>query len=201
MSGPLWPEHGGVFMLTNPNQVKPFPLKTLTRISILGAISIFMSFTPFGYIQLGAIRVTFMHIPVIIASIFEGYFGGIIVGLIFGLSSLISNLSGPLAPVFINPMVSIFPRIMIGIVSALAYKKTKNASFTAILGTLTNTVLVLSMIYLFAAQSFANIRKIAIDTLGKFLLLVGLKNGTLEIIVAVIIVTAVVKALKSSFKE
>ncbi|WDU84093.1 hypothetical protein [Caloramator sp. Dgby_cultured_2] len=57
------------------------------------------------------------------------------------------------------------------------------------------------MIYLFAAQSFANIRKIAIDTLGKFLLLVGLKNGTLEIIVAVIIVTAVVKALKSSFKE
>ncbi|MCX7904363.1 MAG: ECF transporter S component [Caloramator sp.] len=188
-------------MLSKSNQTKSLPLKTLTRISILGAISIFMSFTPFGYIQLGAIRVTFMHIPVIIASIYEGYLGGIIVGLIFGLSSLISNLSGPLAPVFINPMVSIFPRIMIGIVSAATYKKTKNTFLTAVLGTLTNTILVLSMIYIFAAQSFANIRKIAIDALGKFLLLVGLKNGTLELIVAVIIVTAVVKALKTSLKE
>ncbi|SEF68403.1 Uncharacterized membrane protein [Caloramator fervidus] len=194
MSGPLWPEHGGVFMLSNVST--NISIKSITRIAILSAIAIFMSFTPFGYVQLGAIRVTFMHIPVIIASIYEGFYGGIVVGLIFGLSSLISNLSGPLAPVFINPMVSIFPRIMIGIISAYTYKKTKNASLTAALGTLTNTTLVLSMIYIFAAQTFANIKKIAIETLGKFLLLVGIKNGILELIVAIIIVTSIVKALK-----
>ncbi|KRQ86551.1 Pantothenic acid transporter PanT [Caloramator mitchellensis] len=170
-------------------------VKKLTRIALLSAIAIFMSFTPFGYIQLGAIRITFMHIPVIIAAIVEGMLGGIIVGLIFGVSSLISNLSGPLAPVFINPLVSIFPRIMIGIVSSIVYKKSKNASVTAALGTITNTVLVLSMIYFFAASAFSNIRKIAIETLGKFLLIIALKNGILEMLVAVIIVTAVVKAL------
>ena len=183
-------------MLTNTTLQKQFTVRRLTRIALLSAIAILMSFTPFGYIQLGAIRVTFMHIPVIISAIVEGALGGVIVGFVFGVSSLLSNLSGPLAPVFINPMVSIFPRIMIGVISAYIYKKSKNSSITAAIGTLTNTILVLLMIYIFAAESFSNIRKIAIETLGKVILLVALKNGILEMIVAGIVVTAIVKAIK-----
>lgn len=178
-----------------------FTVRRMARIGILSAIAIFMSMTPFGYIQIApTLKITFMHIPVIIAAIVEGAVGGIVVGFIFGLSSLLINLSGPFSVVFINPMVSIFPRVMIGIVAWFVYKKTKNAALTAAAGTLTNTALVLSMIYVFAGTAFAGLKKIAIATLGKVLLVTGLTNGTLEIIAAVIVVTAITKALKLNRK-
>lgn len=181
----------------NLNQNKAFTVRKMTRIAMLCAIAIFMSLTPFGYIRLTpSLKVTFMHIPVIIAAITDGMTGGVIVGLIFGLTSLINNLTTIFAPVFINPMISVFPRIMIGIFSSMIYSKTKNAPLTAVVGTATNTVLVLSMIYLFAAKTFANISKIALGSLGKILIGVALTNGVLEIIAAVIIVTAIAKALE-----
>lgn len=180
----------------NLTKGKILSVKKMTRISMLAAIAIFMSLTPFGYIRLTpSLKVTFMHIPVIIAAITDGMAGGIIVGLIFGLSSLINSLSTIFAPIFINPLISVFPRIMIGVFSALIYSKTKNASITAVIGTATNTILVLSMIYIFAANTFANISKIAVSSLGKILLGIALTNGTLEVIAAVVIVTAIEKAL------
>ncbi|SKB00577.1 Uncharacterized membrane protein [Caloramator quimbayensis] len=181
----------------NLNQNKTFTVRKMTRLAMLCAIAIFMSLTPFGYIRLTpSLKVTFMHIPVIIAAMTDGMTGGIIVGLIFGLTSLINNLTTIFAPVFINPMISVFPRIMIGVFSAMVYSKTKNAPLTAVVGTATNTTLVLSMIYLFAAKTFANISKIAEGSLLKILIGVALTNGTLEIIAAVIIVTAISKALE-----
>lgn len=181
----------------NVSKHSSLTVRRMARIGILSAIAVFMSMTPFGYIQIApTLKITFMHIPVIIAAIVEGALGGVIVGFIFGLSSLMINLSGPFSVVFINPMVSIFPRVMIGVVAYYTYKKTKNAALTAALGTLTNTTLVLSMIYLFAGTAFANLKKIAIDTLGKVLLVTGVTNGTLEIITAVIVVTALARALK-----
>lgn len=172
-----------------------FTVKKMTRIAMLGAIAAFMSLTPFGYIKIGVLNVTFMHIPVIIAAIVEGWTGGIIVGLIFGVSSLINSLSSPLAPVFLNPMVSVFPRIMIGLIAAYLYKKTKNVPLTAAVGTLTNTILVLSMIRIFVSSAFANINHVAISTLNKILVTAAVTNGIPEMIVAVIIITAVMKAL------
>lgn len=184
------------------NREKAFTVRKMTRIAMLAAIAVFMSLTPFGYIRLTpSLKVTFMHIPVIIAAITDGIAGGIVVGLIFGVSSLLNNLSTIFAPVFINPMVSIFPRIMIGIVSALVYKKTKSAALTAAAGTATNTILVLSMIYVFAAGTFSHISKIAINSLGKVLTGIALTNGTLEVITAVIVVTAIIKALERSKRQ
>lgn len=175
-----------------------FTVKKMTRIAMLGAIAAFMSLTPFGYIQIGLVKITFMHIPVIIAAIMEGVTGGIMVGLIFGISSLINSLSTPLAPVFLNPMVSVFPRIMIGVFAALVYKKTKNVPLTAAVGTITNTVLVLFMVYVFAGAAFANIIHVSLATLGKVLVGIALNNGILEAIVAVIVITAIIKALNKS---
>jgi uncharacterized membrane protein len=173
-----------------------FTTRKMARIAMLGAIAAFMSFTPFGYIQLGIVKITFMHIPVIIAAIVEGLYGGIIVGLIFGISSLVSNLSGPLAPLFLNPMVSIVPRIMIGIVAYYVYKSTKKVWLTAIAGTLTNTILVLSGFYIFGAALFAGVRKIDPSTVGKVILGIGVTNGIPETIIAVIVITAIVRAIK-----
>ncbi|HBX48765.1 MAG TPA: ECF transporter S component, partial [Clostridiaceae bacterium] len=47
-----------------------FTAKKMTRIAILGAISVLLSVTPLGYIPINpVIQVTIMHIPVIIAAI------------------------------------------------------------------------------------------------------------------------------------
>ncbi len=202
MSGILWSWNGGVSMVeTKAVKGSSFTAKKMTRIAILGAISVLLSVTPLGYIPINpVIQVTIMHIPVIIAAIVEGMTGGVIVGLIFGISSLIHGLSTPLAPVFINPMVSIFPRIMIGVVSAYTYKKTKNVPLTAAIGTFVNTAGVLSMIYVFAPVAFASVKNVAVSALGKILLTVAVTNGIPEMIAAVIIVTAVMKALAKKIK-
>jgi len=177
-----------------------FTTRRLTTIALLGAIAAVMSLTPFGYVQLGVIRITFMHIPVIVAAIIEGPLAGAIVGLIFGVSSLVSNLSGPLAPVFLNPMVSIVPRILIGLIAAYVYKATKSAALSAAAGTATNTIGVLGMIYILAAHQFAQVKGITVANLGKVLLGVASTNGLMEVAVAVVLVTAVVRALNKARK-
>jgi len=178
-----------------------FTVRRLTTIALLGAIAVVLSLTPFGYIQVGPIRATFMHIPVIIAGVVEGPLAGALVGLIFGISSLVSNLSGPLAPVFINPLVSIVPRVLIGIISAYAYKATKSSVFSAALGTATNTIGVLGMIYLTAARQYTQITGITMENLGKVLIGVASTNGLAEITVAIILVTAVMRGLNRMHRK
>lgn len=173
-----------------------FTVRRMTTIALLGAISIIMSVTPFiGYIQIGIIRATFMHIPVIIAAIIEGPLAGAIVGSIFGVTSLVTNLSGVMGPVFINPLVSVVPRIAIGLIAAYTYKSTKNIAAAAAAGTATNTIGVLGMIYFVAAPQFIKAKGISMAALGKLLLLTAGTNGVAEIIVAVILVTAVVSGI------
>lgn len=195
-----------------------FTTRKVTKIALLSAIAIVMSIVPgIGYIYVGVIKATFMHIPVIIAAIIEGPAAGAIVGAIFGISSLVINLSGPLAPVFINPLVSVFPRIMIGITAAYVYRMMKAAAsggaggstafkkacgylavpMAAAVGTIMNTAGVLGMIYIVAAQQFAAVKGVTMANLGKILVGVALTNGIAELCIAVVFVTVIVKALNS----
>lgn len=103
--------------------------RKLILVSVLGAITIVLGMTPLGFIPLGVINATTMHIPVIIASIVEGPIVGALVGLIFGISSLLNALiknASPVAFVFYNPLISIFPRVLIGITSYYAWSLLKN---------------------------------------------------------------------------
>jgi Predicted membrane protein len=173
-----------------------FTTRRMTTIALLGAVSIVMSLLPIGYIQVGIIRATFMHIPVIIAAIIEGPAAGAIVGLIFGITSLVSNMAGVMGPIFINPLVSVVPRVAIGLVAAYAYRalrKTKLAvPAAAALGTATNTIGVLGMIYLVAAPQFIKAKGISMAALGKLLLITASTNGVAEVIIAVFLVCAIV---------
>lgn len=181
----------------NVKQQKSMTVRKMARIGVLGAISVVLSITPLGYIPINpVVQVTLMHIPVIIAGIVEGYLGGILVGLIFGITSLVRSLSGPLGPIFMNPIVSVAPRILIGVVAAFLYKRTRNVPLAAAIGTLTNTVGVLSMMYVFGAKVFAGVKNIALPAVGKAILGIGITNGIPEIIVAVIIITAVMKGIE-----
>lgn len=242
---------------------KKFNVRKLAIAGILGALSIILGMTPIGFIPVGPTRATIMHIPVIIGAIMEGPVVGAVIGLIFGISSIFQAIFNP-TPVsfaFLNPLISLVPRMLIGItayyvfkaLSSLGKKRTMvllNAVWIAITGylcygiysivkdsqsswwiavnivlialtigmafitnkkiedkpldivvaavagTLTNTVLVLGLIYLIYAQSF--VRALGQDTglAGKIILGIGITNGIPESIIAILIVTAVVSALK-----
>lgn len=92
---------------------------------ILGAIAILLGVTRLGFIPVPtpAGHATIMHIPVILGGVLEGPVVGLITGAIFGLFSFLQ----PGAPFFADPLVSIFPRLFIGVVSYLVFFLSKKA--------------------------------------------------------------------------
>ncbi|MCC3870083.1 ECF transporter S component [Terrisporobacter mayombei] len=181
-------------------------VRRMTIIGVLSAISIMMSMLPFiGYIPIGPIKATIMHIPVIIGAIIEGPVVGATIGLIFGLTSLWNAITQPvlLSPLFINPLVSVLPRILIGIVAYYVYqgvykvsKKVYASGFVAgIMGSLANTAGVLGMIYILYADKYLALMEQQGSSAGKLLFGVVLTSGVPEALIAGLIVSAVSVAL------
>ena len=67
---------------------------------VLGALSIALFLTPFGYIPwLAGASLTVMHVPAIIGAVLEGPVVGIVVGGIFGVTALIKAATAPQGPI------------------------------------------------------------------------------------------------------
>ena len=98
-------------------------IRKLVISAMLGAITIVLGLTPLGFIPLGIMNATTMHIPVIIAAILEGPIVGAAVGLIFGVSSMVKAFTMPLPTSFVfwNPLIAVLPRVLIGVVSYYLY--------------------------------------------------------------------------------
>lgn len=194
--------------------------RRLAVTGMLGAISIILGLTPLGFIPLGPVKATIMHIPVIIGTIVEGPIVGLMIGLIFGGFSMFQAYVMPTSPVqviFLDPMVAVVPRLFIAITSHYVYLGTKKIIKTssmdnrgmmlpsmaaAAVGTLTNTAGVLGMIYIRHAAEYAAHLGIEQSTVGNFLLFgIAIPNGIPEMIVAVLIVTAVVHALGKLYNK
>jgi len=143
-------------------------IRRITVAGVLSALSIGLNFTPLAFMLIPGLQVqiTLMHVPVIIGAILEGPLVGAFIGLVFGLFSLYTAAITPLpiAFAFLNPLVSVLPRVLIGIVTYYVYKlflglfKQKKDSLAigiaATVGTLTNTIGVLGMIYILYARRF-----------------------------------------------
>ncbi len=178
-------------------------VRQIAVIGMLSGISIVLGLTGYGFIPLPIARATIMHIPVIIGAILEGPVVGMLIGLIFGVFSIFQNLANPnlLSFAFINPLVSVLPRILIGLTSYYFYRlaatKTKSLriGLGAAIGSLTNTFGVLGMIYLLYASRYAEVKGIDAATAAKVIFGVALTNGLPEAIIAVIITVPVVMAI------
>lgn len=181
-------------------------VRKMTVIGVLSAISIMMSMIPFiGYIPIGPMKATIMHVPVIIGAIIEGPLVGAIIGLIFGLTSLWNAITQPvlLSPLFINPLVSVLPRILIGVIAYYVYqgvykltKKVYASGFVAgLLGSLANTAGVLGMIYILYSDKYLALLGQQGASAGKLLFGVVVTSGIPEALVAALIVSAVSVAL------
>jgi len=161
---------------------------------VMGAISIFLGASHLGFLPwFSGAAITIMHLPVIIGAVLEGPWVGAAIGLIFGAFSLIQGAIAPTGPSdvwFTNPLVSIVPRLFIGPAAWAIYRLMQGTgevvALTAagIVGSLTNTILVLGALGLLNFLPWALIGTIAVT------------NGVPEAIVAAIITVAVVVAWK-----
>jgi uncharacterized membrane protein len=137
------------------------PVKKIAIAGVLSAVAVVLGITHLGFIPwFSGASVTIMHVPVIVGALLEGPVVGAVIGLIFGLYSLFQAAMAPTGPIdvaFVNPLVSVLPRLFIGPVSWLLYRALRgNASVASaaregfavaaagVAGSLTNTVLVLS---------------------------------------------------------
>lgn len=236
--------------------------RRLVVTAMLGAITMVLGLTPLGFIPLGFINITTMHIPVIIGAILEGPLVGGIVGLLFGLFSIVNAIlrPTPISFIFLNPLVSVFPRIMIGVVTAYVYKglKSKNNELvrkitmiiwilvsifllsllynnilenkktyqiilpilfllisgfmlyltithkdnnfavviSSFLGSMTNSIIVLGLIYLLYAEDYVKSLSIPVEAARSTIFGAIITNGIPEGILSIVIVSAVFKTMK-----
>lgn len=170
--------------------------RSLAFLGLMLAITIIMSFTPIGFIPLFGVSATIVHIPTIITGITLGPVGGLIMGTAFGVVSLINAITRPagiLDPLFMNPLVSVLPRMFIGVaayyifllVSKLFKKESLKNSVSSfvggIAGSLTNTVLVFMMLFIFYA---GKVEEAFGDSFGTIFAAVFTTNGILEAVVS-----------------
>lgn len=182
-------------------QRKKTDVRKMAIIGVLSAISIMLSMTPLGFIPIGPTNATIMHIPVIIGAIIEGPVVGITVGFIFGATSLLKALTMPTITsfAFVNPLVSVLPRMLIGIVAYYVYKLTikftKNVFvsgwITGVMGSLVNTAVVLGMIYILYGARYAEALGESASAAKTLILTLVATNGIPEAIVGGFVVSAV----------
>ena len=203
-------------MLNNKRKIQ-----RLTLAAFFVAIELIMGFTPIGYIPVGALNITTMHLPVILAGIIAGPVFGAGMGFVFGLTSFLhATLSPNLTSFVFSPFITVggisgnffsliicfAPRIFLGWFSGMMYsmvsRKSNNTSLsvmlTAVINTLIHTILVLGGIYLFFAPSYA--KALGTSTAGVAAILLGVvsTNTVLEALLAGVAVPALVKALQPS---
>ena len=192
--------------------------KNLTLLALFIAIEAVMVMVPFlGFIPIGPLRATLLHVPVIIAAIVLSTKQGCLIGLVFGLSSLLMNTIQPTVTSFVfspfisgsvlSAVIAIVPRVMIGFVSGSVYQLIKNKQQTiaiavaAFLGALTNTVLVLGGIWALFGTSYAKAIGQDASKLGSYFLAVSSTQSLLEAFVGVVIVVIVTKPLFALMKR
>ncbi len=205
-------------------------IKDFTITAIFLSIILLLAFTPLGFIHLGVIKATIIHIPIIIASIILGPKIGAFLGLMFGLTSiavntitptLLSFAFSPAIPVlgtsqgsFWALFIAIVPRIIIGIIPYFIFKVIRNVItkkktnkkaalfLTGLLTTFIHTFLVMGSISLIFQDAYAQaINASSTNAIYKAILTVFFTNGLAEAILAGIVTMAVTPTLLQVSKK
>jgi uncharacterized membrane protein len=188
----------------NLSTKKKFGTRQLTMVGMLSGISIMLGLTGYGFIPLPLAKATIMHIPVIVGTLVEGPLVGMLVGLIFGIFSVFQNMTTPsaLSFAFMNPLVSVLPRVLIAVTTYYSYKLMRGKDsikigVAAAIGSITNTFGVLTMVYILYAARFAEAKHVSQSLAAKTIYLgIAVPNGIPEAIIAVMITIPLVIAVK-----
>ena len=186
----------------NPNQRYGSQNKTnqLVKLSVFVALIIIQSWVPMlGNIPTPVLSITYIHVTVILATLWLGWKEGVLVGTAWGLNSWIRALTAPVSPinaqVLSDVMVSVLPRMLMPLILAgliVVFKSwSKNPRLVGALagfsGSFLNTFLVLGAMVLFKQETYMTIQ--GVDQTGLWKLLGGIiaTNGILEAFVAAIL--------------
>lgn len=191
--------------------------KTILNISIYSffiALIVVFSYVPnLGYITLGTISFTTIHIIVLVAAIIFGWKKSTIIGFVFGVFSLLVSIQypGTVNYLFLNPFVSVLPRILFGLISGLTFdwlrKRVSKKSFLTISGvfagilSLLHTFLTLTCLYIFGVldifkiSQFLGVKEIIeslpLDNFMAFLMLFIAPGTICETVASILIVPSV----------
>lgn len=182
-------------------------IRRMTINALFVALIIIFTFVPYlGYIGTPAISICTIHVIVIVGAMLFGWKEGLIFGFTFGLFSLIRAATMPVGvadPAFINPLVSVLPRVIFGGLSGLIFdliKKIKEPrllcaliSVNTIFSTIIHTAVTLSCFFLFGYQMVPN-GSVIIGTILSI-------NGALEIGMAFFIPTVLMIPLFNILKN
>lgn len=202
--------------------------RRLTLTAIFLAFIIIFSFTPLGFLNLGIIKATLVHIPVIVGAIILGPRIGAFLGLVFGLlsmtvntitPSILSFAFSPFIPVIGTTqgslwavVIALVPRILVGIIPYYVYKwlykpdgtlsQKWSLFISGVAGSLVNTLLVMNLIYFLFQSAYAQVTGISVGGgLYNAVLSVIFINGVPEALVAGIVVAAMTGPLLKMYNK
>lgn len=200
--------------------------KKIKRVALIGmfiGIELVLMLTPLGYIPIGPIKATTLHIPVILLALLLGEKEGAILGLVFGCTSVLMNTLAPtpfsfcFSPFYslgevsgnLNSLIiALVPRILIGVGAGLAFKGLRKMEInenlavllSSIVGSFANTILVMGGIYIFFGPAYASQMGITVQALIGVIQTTIFVNGVIEAVVGAAIIWACYRALKSVTK-
>ncbi|WP_075877823.1 ECF transporter S component [Merdibacter massiliensis] len=188
--------------------------KKMVLFSMLLAIEVVLSFTPLGFLRVGFLSITMLHIPVIICAMALGKRYGAALGFVMGFCSFYNATFSPTITSFCftpffsmggvqgswtSLLIAFVPRIALGYGSGWFYEKlsAKNEKAAPIVsglsGALINTIGVLGGIWIFFKEPYETVLGNTIVTL--LLTTVGI-NSIAEAIVGMIVAIAIHAVLK-----
>ena len=198
--------------------------RNLAMGAVFVALILLLGLVPvLGYIPV--IQITSVHLPVVLGAALMGPKWGGILGFFFGLTSFYSAMVRPdpiWSPLFTpfykvgdfggnawSLVICFVPRILCGVVAGLVFQALKNSrapralslTLSGILGTFTNTLLVLSGIYLFFGREFAAAQGIAHSALVSLLLTIIVSNSLVEMGVAGLCTGAIGSAILTAQRK
>ncbi len=171
--------------------------RKLTFLGVMLALTIvFVAITAIPTIS--ASMALLIFIPTIVTGITQGPKAGALMGFFAGTTTMLRAILAPLSPFdafFINPLISILPRIFIGIVAYYIYYLINKLSKKAIgnkiaiilggaFGAITNTTLVMTMLYFIYAKDLVDLMGASFKTILIFIITT---SAILECVVAAIL--------------
>lgn len=196
---------------------RKYDTRWMVGVALMAAVVILLANTPLGMIQLPIIKATTTHIPVILGAILLGPMAGVILGGVMGVCSMVSNTVAPtllsfaFSPFLADGLagavkalwIAVGCRVMIGLVSGwlwIILSKLKASDLAALpivgfVGSMTNTVFVMGSIYVLLAQQYAQARNVAVTAVFGLVMGTVTASGIPEAIAALVLVTAIGKAL------
>ena len=186
----------------------------------LALITIF-SYVPYlGYMTIGPISFTTMHLIVLVGALFFGKRKGALYGFFMGVFSLLVSIQypGTVNYFFLNPFVSVLPRVIFGFVSGWIFDLLRTRlnfkSFLALSApicgilTLFHTLITLSSLYVFGIIDIFKITSLipgyteilnsltgAFNSFGNFLLIFVAPGSVCEAAAAIVLSPAIMGAL------